>query len=82
MIEKVVLVKWLDAGCESTQLNEASAKKVSPMPRENVGYLLEDNEEKVVVVFGIIADGDHRVYDQTLVIPRGIVLEVKELNER
>ena len=84
MEEKIVRVKWLDAGCESLQLNEEDAKKTSPMPRENVGYLLADNEEKVVVAFGIVEDRDRhiKVYDQTLVVPKGMVLEVKELNER
>ena len=80
---KIVRVAWLDAGMESHNLSTEEAKKVKPMPRYNVGYLLEETDEKIVICFGAIvdADKDMSVWDCTLVIPKGIVTEMICLGE-
>lgn len=75
---KIVRVHWLDAGMESHNLSTDEAKGVKPMPRSNVGYLLEDTDEKVVICFGEIIDVNKNmsVWDCTLVIPKGVVISI------
>lgn len=76
-----VEVEWRDAGLESMHITEEEARKLTAMPRRNVGYLLEDNKENIVLVFGIIQDRERHgeVLDQVLIIPKGMVDEIKEL---
>jgi len=78
---QIVEVTWLDAGCEHEDLDIERAKEINPMPRRNVGYLVEDNEDKLVVCFGIIEDKDKKnsCTSDTLVIPKSIVLNIKPL---
>lgn len=77
----IVEVFWLDAGLESLQLNKEDALLIKPLERTNVGYLLSDCDEKVILVFGIIEDRDKHggVFDQTLVIPKGMVTKITTL---
>jgi len=54
------------------------------MPRKNVGFLLAQTEEKVVLGFGFIQDEQHSgqtLWDGILVIPNSFVVVVKELTE-
>lgn len=78
---RIVEVEWNDAGLESMQITEEDARNITSMPRRNVGYLLEGNKENIVLVFGIIQDRERHcgVLDQVLVIPKGMVKEIKEL---
>ncbi len=77
----IVEVIWLDAGCEHNDLTLEQAKEITPMKRSNVGYLIESNDEKVVVAFGMIADQDKNMEttSDTLVIPKNEVVEIKNL---
>ena len=74
---EIVRVIWQDAGLESMQLSHEEAVTIHPMLRENVGYVARDDSESIILVFGIINDRDKHatVYDQTLVIPQGMVVE-------
>lgn len=76
----IVEVSWIDAGLESCQLSLEETKKVKAMPRKNVGYCMVDDKEKVVLAFGFIHDKSSTVYDQTLIIPKGIVISVHKLH--
>ena len=77
----LVEIEWLDAGLENIQMDYEGACSISPMPRKNCGYLIQKDKEKVIIVFGIIQDRDHKgtLYDQILIIPRGIVTKITEL---
>ncbi len=79
---KVVEVFWVDAGFENSHLSEEQVKAITPLPRHNVGYLMVDDGEKVILCFGYIEDREHNegVWDGALVIPRGMVLNVKPLS--
>ena len=78
---KLVEVIWLDAGFETTQMDLEQAKQLTPMVRKNAGYLIENTDSKIILVFGTVEDKEHQktVYDGTLVIPRGWVEEIKSL---
>ena len=81
---KVVEVVWLDAGLESLQLSVGEAQGLTSMERRNVGYCIVNDEQKVILVFGFIEDRDRHgeACDQTLVIPRGLIKSVRELEEK
>ena len=76
-----VEVTWLDAGCEHEHLDIERAPDITLMERMNVGYLLTDNDERVVLCFGTIQDHDHNATttSDTLVIPRGDVKRITPL---
>ena len=76
---EIVEVLWVDAGFENSHLSEEQVKAMSPMPRKNVGYLIVNNEEKLILCFGYIEDREHNqgVWDGALVIPKGLVKDVK-----
>lgn len=78
---KRIEVKWLDAGCEFTNLTLEDAKSLCPMPRKNIGYLVCKDNKKLVMCFGFIEDEDKHqtVHDVTLVIPKGMITSIKEL---
>lgn len=79
---KIVEVIWFDAALESAQMELEDAKSIMAMPRKNVGYLLRDDKKEIVIGFGLVEDEGHHnkiVYDQVLVIPRGIIKEVRVL---
>lgn len=79
----LVEVIWVDAGLESAQMPIEQAKELSLMVRKNTGYCLICGKEKVILCFGFIADKEHdkMVCDQTLVIPRSIVTQIKWLEQ-
>lgn len=80
---EIIEVTWLDVGLESARLHIDEAKTIHPMVRKNVGYCIELSYEKLVMAFGIIEDidRDKTVCDQTLVIPRSTVKEIKRPNK-
>ncbi len=78
---KIVEVLWYDAACESATVSLSDAEKINPLKRTSVGYLILENKEKVIISFGMIFDKEHNAdsYQDTLVVPRGDVKEIKEL---
>ena len=77
----LVEILWADAGLEAIQMDAEQAKAITPLKRKNAGYCLVDDKEKVILCFGVIADGEHgkTVYDQTLVVPKGMVIKITKL---
>ena len=79
----LVKVKWLDAAFENAGQHAEQALAIKPIPRYNVGMLLHEDSEKVLLVFGVVDHGTPAeiVYDGVLVIPRGMVTEITRLKE-
>ncbi len=80
---KSVEVTWQDAGCERENLDFEQASKLHPVTRKNLGYLICDDDERVIICFGIIDDCDKKMSctSDTLVIPKGDVQELKVMVE-
>ena len=59
------------------------AKKLTPMTRKNVGYLLKNNTIAVRLAFGWITDKDKKceVCSDVLVIPSGCVVDIVPLSD-
>lgn len=76
---QLVEVIWLDAGLETAQMELEHAKEIKPMLRKNVGYQLLYDKENIIICFGIVTDKGLCVTDQTLIIPRPMVTEIRQL---
>ena len=79
-----VEVHWRDAAFENAGQHRTEALAISPIERYNVGLLLHEDQEKVLLVFGVISHGapDDAVYDGILVIPRGMVTSIVDLEAK
>ena len=79
----IVKITWLDAGFENTNMHLEQVKCMTPMLRENVGYLIMNNKKQVILSFGFIHDKEHghEVWDGTLVIPKGMIVKIEQLKE-
>jgi len=77
---EIVEVIWLDAGLESAHMEIEHAREIKPMERKNTGYLLRSDREVVIVCFGSISDKGMSVVDQTLIIPKKMVSEIRRLS--
>ena len=76
----LVMVRWVDTVFEDTCQHIVEAVKWAPVPRVNVGYLLRDGKDKVVLCFGLIEkDGEGPWCDGIMAIPKGMVTEIKRL---
>ncbi len=79
---KVVAVSWVDAmRDESHSVPLECINAMVPIKRSSVGYLMVEDETKVIIVSGTL-DNLHRgetAYDSPMVIPRGMVMDMREL---
>jgi len=80
---KIVEIDWLDAGCERSSMPIEQVKKLVPMPRSNVGYLVYQDKTKVVISFGRIEDSniDHVAFEDNLVIPKSMIVKIKQWDD-
>ena len=79
---KIVLVQWDDAGLERHSMTKEEVKELTPMNRTNIGVLLHQDKEKIILVSGTVGDKGMTIYDQPLVIPTGIVKQMWRLKAR
>lgn len=88
-VEKPTLVKvtWLDAWGAEQPHTLSEIQEFRPQKRESVGFLLEDNKKCVKIAMSYVPSDskatafEEDVYDNIGVIPKGMVLQVKELKE-
>ena len=80
-MKKKVEVTWEDAAFESEDLFEEVAKDLRPLVRSNVGYVVVDNADKLVISFGVIkdVDRDKEVCAAILVIPKRMIKDISYL---
>ena len=76
-----VEVEWIDACSNDAHFDVEVATSIKPLARRNMGYLLADGKDKVTLCFGLIEDYhlQNVAVDDTLVIPRGMVLKIHRL---
>ena len=83
-MDEIVEISWLDACCEG--VNEMTLKDMDnlhPVPRKNVGYLIRQTDEEILISAGIshwsqVNDGDD-CYTYSLTVPRGMLTGFKRL---
>ena len=76
---RVVEVKWHDAWIGTDDLKIKKAKKLKPVIRSTVGYLVSDNEDWLVLSTDKFKKG--KEISAPMVIPKGMILEYWEYED-
>lgn len=68
----LVEVKWDDAWTDFQDVEVSRAKKLKPIPRTTVGWLVENNSDCVVLCTDYY-DKDKSIINTPIVIPTGMI---------
>lgn len=81
---KVTEVTWIDACSEDAMIDVTYIENMLPMERKNVGYIIRETEEYLILVSGNIFNVEKGIelYDHTLLIPKRMVKDVKATRPR
>jgi len=80
MIMKVVEVKWRDACYEKELTPLDIILDMGGLIRYNIGYLIQEDESGIVIVFGQIDfHNDKKAYEHVMIIPRAMIIRVETL---
>lgn len=72
----IVLVKWGDAFIDTDDVTVKKAKKLRPIVRYTVGFLVDDNDDCLVLATDVFEKGNE--ISAPMVIPHGWILEYSE----
>ena len=77
-----VQIDWLDAAGETQHIPPEEAATLQPLLRVNLGFVLDERDDAIVICSGIINDQDSQCLgcEGTTVIPRGMIQEIRELS--
>jgi hypothetical protein len=76
---KVVEVRWGDAWVDTADILLADAKKLKPIMRSTVGWLVADNENGLILSTDIFhSEEDSKYVNTIMVIPKGMIVEYWE----
>lgn len=82
---KIVEVRWLDAFIDTGDLSIKEAKKLRPIKRFTVGYLIDENEHCIILSTDYFPKKKSKVKEisATMVIPRGWIdyWEIQEIQD-
>ena len=78
-----VEITWLDAWSDEAHLEMDAPTNLAAVERQNIGYLIKDDEDKVIITQGTINNFFHeKVFvDGFVIIPRGVIQRVKVLDD-
>lgn len=79
-MQKVEVV-WLDAATEEAHIPLEEALKLTPIERSNVGYLLVEDNDRILLAYGILNNmfKGLTAYDYSMEIPKGMIVKIKKL---
>ncbi len=81
MKAKVLEVKWEDAWIDTQDVLIEDAKKLKPILRSTVGWLVADNPKEIILATDIYHnDKDKEYVNAIMVIPKGMIVEYWEYN--
>lgn len=79
--KKIVLVRWIDAHCNTdSSLSDAIQKPCTE--KETIGYVLVNNKDKITLCWDYDTDGGGSENNGIYSIPKGMVKEIIELEEK
>ena len=71
---KVVEVKWGDAWVDTDDFSLTDAKKLKPIVRSTIGFLITENKE-VVVLCTDFYEKEKKIINTPMIIPRDMILD-------
>ncbi len=79
MKAKVIEVKWDDAWIDTEDVLIADAKKLKPISRSTVGWLVADNENELILSTDMYHNEKDKEYvNAIMVIPKGMITDYWE----
>tara|TARA_R110002020_G_scaffold135973_4_gene303492 strand:+ start:170 stop:436 length:267 start_codon:yes stop_codon:yes gene_type:complete len=76
---KVIEIKWEDAWIDTQDILVSEAKKLKPVLRSTVGWLVADNENEVILSTDIYHnDKDKEYVNAIMVVPKGMIIDYWE----
>jgi hypothetical protein len=79
---KVIEVKWEDAWIDTDDILISDAKKLKPIVRSTVGWLVADNDNELILSTDIFHNNkDNEYVNAIMVVPKGMILEYWEYVE-
>ena len=79
MSHALVKATWLDASGDSGWIDLSSLLEKMPIPAYTIGFLIVEDENRVVVAGGKTQDGSYGSWD---CIPKGMVQKIEYLDVR
>lgn len=78
---EIVEILWIDAVCEQARIPMERVLELKPVSRHTVGYLLQENEDSIIVAFDVLEDGYRGLtgYEVTFCCPKVMVQEIRRL---
>ena len=71
---KIVEIKWGDAWIEPDDFTIADAKKLEPVVRSTIGYLVSENSKAVVLCTDIF-EKDKKTINTPMIIPTEMIID-------
>ena len=71
---KIVEVKWGDAWVDTDDFSLTDAKKLKPVVRSTIGFLITENKEAVVLCTDFY-EKEKKIINTPMVIPRDMILD-------
>lgn len=76
---KVIEVKWEDAWIDTDDILISDAKKLKPIVRSTVGWLVADNDNELILSTDIFHNNkDSEYVNAIMVVPKSMILEYWE----
>jgi|TARA_R110000737_G_scaffold128692_1_gene161137 hypothetical protein len=76
---KVIEVQWEDAWIDTDDILITKAKKLKPIMRSTIGWLVADNENELILSTDIFHSKKERKYvNAIMVVPKGMIVEYWE----
>jgi len=71
---KVVEIKWGDAWIDTDDFSVTEAKKLKPVVRSTIGYLVSENSKAVVLCTDIF-EKDKKTINTPMIIPTEMIID-------
>ena len=78
-----VLITWNDiTSCDAAWMSLEEAMEYKPSPIQTLGWIIEDNEDYIVVIGSVSTEEEDRVCGSVCAIPQAVVVSVELLDNR
>ena len=76
---KLCEIEWIDAISDDAELLPEAALQLEPIHRHQVGYVLADEESRLVISYGHWETKDSKRVDRIMSIRRCMILKITDL---
>tara|TARA_Y100001968_G_scaffold119361_1_gene108756 strand:- start:1356 stop:1622 length:267 start_codon:yes stop_codon:yes gene_type:complete len=78
-----VLITWNDiTSCDAAWMSLEEAMEYKPSPIQTLGWIIEDNEDYIVVIGSVSTEENDKVCGSVCAIPQAVVVSVELLDNQ